>query len=929
MQRRLDGEPRGAGASRLPAPLTPFIGRATERAMLAEAVTTARLVTATGPGGVGKTRLALAVAGDLDPAFDDGVVFVDLVQVVDAGAVTSAIADAAGVPERAGSDRREALVDGLRHRHQLLVLDNCEHVADPVRERVADLLGQCPDLQILATSRLRLLLPGERVVPVPGLSLADDGGGDAVDLFVARALASGADPEMVGDLDAIHDICRTLDGMALAIELGASRVPSIGLDGLRRTLAESLDLISYGYGNDSRHRSLRSAIDWSYHLLDDVEQSVLRMCAVFATPFSIDAATTVTERRATQVLDVVGRLADWSLVAITPGPVTRYRILETIRQYATERSDELAELVDLRNRHAEWCLAALGELLSRDATDADWCDAVDAVVDDARAALTWAADDHERHAMARRLATSLAEVVFLRGNPGEAQRRYEQAATLSTDVLDGHAALLQASRAALSRYVGADALEFLHRASALAETNGLPEQAALDLATEALVYERHAGIVAHHVDDAHVEQFLVRAAELAPSSSHAQTAIAVARAMHRSLRGFTGDPSDLGVVGDAVERARNTDDVLLLDAALDARCAIESHLGDVRGAQRTVQERLERLSAVPIDVSSGMDHTDVHLMAVHVDLSLGQLRTAARHADDLAMLPHLRQEPHVALARQLEVGALAGRFADVVELSRQFEASWRQAGCPKVTSHAPATFAVSMTFGLLGDDDARAHWSQITRDIGVTTGELTAPRHTWRPTMDAMVALERGNAEAAMRELTVDPDEPGLGVVHNAALWHPLYAATWYEAADGLGRPDVDRWQPTIERICDHHALARGVVARIISLRRGDLAALEAIAADFDEIGCIYQAARTRRLARIDERITTDVASPIDRLQLTARELEVLALVAAGRSNPQIAEALYISRKTAEHHVSRILTKLGVATRAEAAAMAARLGLAP
>jgi predicted ATPase len=232
--------------------------------VLRSAVFAHRLVVATGPGGVGKTRLALAAADSLSTSFGDGCVFVDLVRVVQASAVVDAVADACGALERAGATREQALIAALVDRELLLVVDNCEHVRDVARMTIERLLRECPGVRVLATSRLRLMLPFERVVPVNGLSLMKDGGpSDAVTLFVDRMTAAGAHvPTHEADVEVVRRICEGLDGMALSIELAAARAPSLGLAGLLSALSSNLQILSVGSRTDDRHRSLRAAIDW-------------------------------------------------------------------------------------------------------------------------------------------------------------------------------------------------------------------------------------------------------------------------------------------------------------------------------------------------------------------------------------------------------------------------------------------------------------------------------------------------------------------------------------------------------------------------------------------------------------------------------------------------------------------------------------------
>ncbi len=315
-------------------PLTPLVGRVEERAALAGLLAEHRLVTAVGPGGVGKTRLALAVAGDVAGRFRDGVVVVDLVPVTDDAAVPAAVAAALGAGDEPGRSATQAVEGRLATRQVLLVLDNCEHLLDGAGALVERLLAAAPGLSVLTTSRARLLLPAERAFPVSGLAPAD-----AVRLFVERAAASGV--EVPPDARA-ERICRRLDGVALAIELAAARMPAIGLDGVERGLQDQLEVLAGSRRADARHRSLRSALDWSHALLGPHAQAVLRRLSVFAGPVDAASAAGVVAwppvaRRA--VGAELARLADHSLVVPVRGSgATRYRVLETVRQYGASCS---------------------------------------------------------------------------------------------------------------------------------------------------------------------------------------------------------------------------------------------------------------------------------------------------------------------------------------------------------------------------------------------------------------------------------------------------------------------------------------------------------------------------------------------------------------------------------------------------------------
>jgi DNA-binding CsgD family transcriptional regulator len=275
-------------AAPLPAPLTPFVGRAAERAELAAALARHRLVTAVGPGGFGKTRLALAVAAEQAGRFAGGVWYADLVPVADGAMVAAALAAALGLGEHPGRSAEETLLAWFGDREALLVLDNCEHLVEAVVVLAERVLAACPGVTVLATSRARLLVPHERVFSVPGMTVSGDGG-DAVELFLERAATAGG---LAGTADRhrVARISRGLDGVALAIELAAARLPVLGLDGLEAGLDDRLGLLTGGRRLDDRHRSLRSALDWSYALLTEAERATLRRVSVFATAFTAQAA---------------------------------------------------------------------------------------------------------------------------------------------------------------------------------------------------------------------------------------------------------------------------------------------------------------------------------------------------------------------------------------------------------------------------------------------------------------------------------------------------------------------------------------------------------------------------------------------------------------------------------------------------------------
>jgi len=351
----------------LPLQVSSFIGRERDLARATEALAERRVVTLTGVGGVGKTRLALQVAAELLPRFREGAWLVELQAVRDPEGVEGAFAAVFGVSPRAGQSLKEAVVEFLHTKQLLLVLDNCEHLLEAVAAFVGMLERTCPGLVVLATSREGLALDGERVVPVPSLAAPSPEAGldalaqsEAVQLFVERG--RDADPDFAltaHNAVAVAQVCRRLDGVPLAIELAAARIRAMNPDELARGLERRFETLAGGRrGAVQRHQTLRAAIDWSYDLLSEAERRLLARLAVFAGGCTRAAAQAVCSGEpiaAREVFDLIVSLVDRSLViAERDHPETRYRLLETIREYAEERLAEAGETASLRDRHAEF-----------------------------------------------------------------------------------------------------------------------------------------------------------------------------------------------------------------------------------------------------------------------------------------------------------------------------------------------------------------------------------------------------------------------------------------------------------------------------------------------------------------------------------------------------------------------------------------------
>jgi predicted ATPase len=310
----------------LPAELSSLVGRDLEIAAVRERLLGGRVVTLTGPGGCGKTRLALRVAALAAGGFEDGAWLVELASLADAVLVSASVAEALGVPERDAADPMAGVVRALAGREVLIVLDNCEHVLGTAGKVVVMLAGQCPRVRILATSRERLDVPGELVFPVPPLGLPEDGSVRAVaaseagSLFMTRARAASPGFALTADsAAAVAELCAQLDGMPLAIELAAARCPALGPAQLAARLEGHPGLLSGGAARPGRHRSLEALVSWSYDLLGEAERRLLARLSVLRGGFDLEVAERVAggEPFATQaVAGLMARLAGKSLVQV-------------------------------------------------------------------------------------------------------------------------------------------------------------------------------------------------------------------------------------------------------------------------------------------------------------------------------------------------------------------------------------------------------------------------------------------------------------------------------------------------------------------------------------------------------------------------------------------------------------------------------------
>jgi predicted ATPase len=405
----------------LPRQLTSLVGRERDVVQLADLVRERSLVTLTGVGGVGKTRLALAVAADVRAEFRDGAWLCELGPVDDPGALWQSVAASLGVPPSPGRDLRHVALEYLRLKRLLLVLDNCEHLLPTVSHATEAIVQACPGIVVLATSRERLAVSGEEVLPVSPLpvpsvdaTLDELAQNEAVQLFTKRAHEVNHAFGLVDhNATAVAELCRQLDGLPLAIELAAARVRSLSPDDLVARIDDRFRVLAKGsHSGPERHHTLRKTIDWSYSMLTDNEQRALNRLSVFAGGCDLASAEAVLGTDGLLPLDIVdllSELVDKSLVEVdaTDGQ-GRYRLLETIRQYARERLEAAGEAAPVRGRHPARYVGLAEEaephLRGRDVYE--WAAVLSRETDNFRAALEWAVEA-ERADEALRMVVAL------------------------------------------------------------------------------------------------------------------------------------------------------------------------------------------------------------------------------------------------------------------------------------------------------------------------------------------------------------------------------------------------------------------------------------------------------------------------------------------------------------------------------------------
>jgi non-specific serine/threonine protein kinase len=770
----------------------------------------------TGPGGVGKTRLALAFAGEVADAFADGICFVDLAPLVDPALVGMTVASALGVTVRGRRSFTDAVVAHLRPVQQLLLLDNCEHVLSAVEDLVATLLANCPALQVLATSRAPLRIRGAQLfpllpLPVPealssGLAAVQES--PAVKLFVQRARA--ADPRFVlieQDAAAVAEVCRRLDGLPLALELAAARVKFLSPSALLSLLEQRLPVLgSAPRDAPARHQTIPDAIAWSYDLLSREEQAVFRRLAVFAGGWTLDAAAAVCGRPLQEMLTRLEALVDQSMVVQsqgTDGTTPRFTMLETIRDFGAERQREAGEEDEARARHAAYFMALVR---GRDAFWAAHLPAAERVLDELqveypnlRATLAWQRETGDIGSLLE-LAGALFFFWQLRGQLQDGRGWLEWGLARQDEAPP------------TARAWGQLALSGI-----LAVQNQLDP--ALVLGEESLRHFRASADVAG----------VARAGEHVASVAMVQEDVALATAYAAESL------AALAVLGQTSWARRAASHINYFRGSLAMK------RGDVAGAEAIIREVVRQQACFAEE--DGSEYP-------------------------LACWP-LERLGSIALWRGDAAQAL-GDFQSTLKLAvRSRELRGTAAGLTGVAAtlaHVGRHIAAARLFGAAEAFCDRAGLA-FREEQWAWQWKLGLP-DPWRRSIESVATDRHAAAKAASATRSVPPTNDPAG------------AGSWIA---GRALPIED-------------------------------AVAEALATDLVTLETVPSTA-------------AEVTAPASVPDLTNRERDVLALLCQHLTDAEIAEQLFLSKRTVEHHVSRILGKLGVANRRQAAAVAARSSL--
>ncbi len=903
--------PKAGAASNLPVQLTSFVGRGTQLTQLRAILAENRLVTLTGAGGSGKTRLAVQVAGQLAAEFCDGVWYADLAPITDPEVVPVAVARALGLPDQPGRSTMDTLTRFVADRRMLVVLDNCEHLLDACADLVVALLGSCAGLTLLATSRESIGVAGEVGWRVPSLSLADE----AIALFTDRVrhvrpdFAVGAD-----NAAAVSEICRRLDGLPLAIELAAARVRALSLPEILDSLHDRFRLLTGGARTAvRRQQTLRASVDWSHALLTEPERVLFRRLAAFLGGFDLPAARAVAghdEVERFQVLDLLTLLVDKSLVLANDNEVsggrTRYRLLETVRQYALEKLGESREADIVRARHRDHYTAMAALLDAPAGGDYEQhIEQADLEIDNLRAAFGWSRENSDNE-QALALASSLQPLWQARGRLREGLTWFDTALADDNAQHPEVAPAVRARALADSAMLGfwAGAAESRDRAQqALAIAREVEDPALLARALTA------CGYIVGFFDAEAAREYLAEA-------------IGLARAM--------GDRWQLSqiLVTQAIVVAG--DPIALRTAAEEGRDLADA-IGDRFGSRRC-RWRLGialllngDLAAAVAQFAAVADEAEAaHDEIFHADGLAGQGIALAHQGDTAAA----RAAADAAVVATAELGGLKAGVAywalavaalaagDAATAQAATEAAWPREGAPPQTATGWRIYKAQAALAG-GDLVAAGRWADDA--VSAATGALLSDALTAR----ARVAIAQGEPDQAERDIH---DALARAAEVEAYLFIPDIleclgtlagqAGSHREAARLFGAAAAIRARIGAVRF---KVYAAGYEASAAALRNAmgnaefDAAWAEGAALSTEEAIAYAQRGRGQR-----KRPTSGWAS------LTPTERDVVRLVSEGLANNDIATRLFVSPRTVQSHLTHVYTKLGLSSRVQLVHEAAR-----
>ncbi|HEX8054603.1 MAG TPA: LuxR C-terminal-related transcriptional regulator [Thermoleophilaceae bacterium] len=906
----------------LPYGLTSFVGRERELAEVAGVLGGARVLTLTGAGGCGKTRLALQVAADALDRFPDGVWRVELAPVSDTERVGQAVAEAVGVRPHRGQTALEAAAAHLKERRTLILLDNCEHVLEAAAEAAETLLRGCPGATVLATSRAPLDLSAETTWRVPSLSLPEDGSGesphalaasDAVRLFIERA--TKVRPEFTeATAPVLAKICSELDGIPLAIELAAARVRLLSVEQIATGLSDRFRILTGGTRTAlPRHRTLRASVDWSHALLSDEDRTLLRRLGVFVGGFTLEAAEqvcAVDERERCAIIDVLASLVDKSLVVVEErGRVARYRLLETVREYELELLREADELEAIRDRHCDFFLA-LAERVAPALLTSSAHQELDALDEDRAnldAALGWATEtDGER---ALRLCAALIGGGLQRrrftARDAACARALEKAGPeptrLRAQVLSGRVLLLfYAGRHEEATAVAQEALE-------VAEEVGDPAE--IGRALEALGKNAIATS-----DPAAVRPLLKRACALLRASGDDFSLVTTTQTMawgHMYRGEYEEGEALLEEVFPIVERLGNPELLWWHWVGMALR---HQHDGETERYFEFCERGLEAAREI-----GGPGESFIHSQIAIVELAQG------RTAQALARLEASRERAVAAgaglafLSTELLLASAEAVLGDLDGARARLEALAASTADGIQLGWMAAQLADFLRVG--GDAAGAEDWARK----GLQVNERVAFPHclSWCKEVLGRLAADRGDwseAEAFFHEalalraekqqrLWLAQGLDGLAVV--AAGLEAHGEATRLLGASARARSDLGtvRWaldQPHFEAL-----------ERDLRVELGD-EAFGAAWAEGSRLTIEEAVAWIRRARGSRKRPAAGWES------LTPTELEVTRHAAEGLTNAEIGKAMFVTGGTVKTHLSHIYAKLGLRNRAELTAEATR-----